>query len=216
MDIKKYPFVLDKTNSASAPVDRDDIDLIKNEVYLLSATHKLNESNDVAQLINARKFKIPKEITIGDIVYYAQGVNHNRNVREREESNIINRVYTLNNDKPELVNVASDSYYKLMNAPFVVFEKTNNATYLRKLKFLIFRSQHACFIREINYVQKLNKHIIAGLRNVFNTDSLYFFKTHAENGDMLINEGIGYYIVNNEQNKPELKILTYNDVDQNK
>ena len=216
MDIKKYPFVLDKNNSASAPVDRDDIDLIKNEVYLLSATHKLNESDDVAQLINARKFKIPKEITIGDIVYYAQGVNHNRNVREREESNITNRVYTLNSDKPELVNVASDSYYKLMNAPFVVFEKTNNATYLRKLKFLIFRSQHACFIREINYVQKVNKHIIAGLHNVFNTDSLYFFKTHAENGDMLINEGIGYYIVNNEQNKPELKILTYNDVDQNK
>ena len=216
MDIKKYPFVLDKTNSASAPVDRDDIDLIKNEVYLLSATHKLNESDDVAQLINARKFKIPKEITIGDIVYYAQGVNHNRNVREREESNIINRVYTLNNDKPELVNVASDSYYKLMTAPFVVFEKTNNANYLRKLKFLIFRNQHACFIREINYVQKVNKHIIAGLHNVFNTDSLYFFKTHAENGDMLINEGIGYYIVNNEQNKPELKILTYNDVDQNK
>lgn len=216
MDIKKYPFVLDKNNSASAPVDRDDIDLIKNEVYLLSATHKLNESDDVAQLINARKFKIPKEITIGDIVYYAQGVNHNRNVREREESNITNRVYTLNSDKPELVNVASDSYYKLMNAPFVVFEKTNNATYLRKLKFLIFRNQHACFIREINYVQKVNKHIIAGLHNVFNTDSLYFFKTHAENGDMLINEGIGYYIVNNEQNKPELKILTYNDVDQNK
>lgn len=216
MDIKKYPFVLDKTNSASAPVDRDDIDLIKNEVYLLSATHKLNESDDVAQLINARKFKIPKEITIGDIVYYAQGVNHNRNVREREESNIINRVYTLNNDKPELVNVASDSYYKLMTAPFVVFEKTNNANYLRKLKFLIFRNQHACFIREINYVQKVNKHIIAGLHNVFNTDSLYFFKTHAENGDMLINEGVGYYIVNNEQNKPELKILTYNDVDQNK
>lgn len=216
MDIKKYPFVLDKTNSVSAPVDRDDIDLIKNEVYLLSATHKLNESDDVAQLINARKFKIPKEITIGDIVYYAQGVNHNRNVREREESNIINRVYTLNNDKPELVNVASDSYYKLMTAPFVVFEKTNNANYLRKLKFLIFRNQHACFIREINYVQKVNKHIIAGLHNVFNTDSLYFFKTHAENGDMLINEGIGYYIVNNEQNKPELKILTYNDVDQNK
>mgnify|MGYP005794979571 CR=1 FL=1 len=216
MDIKKYPFVLDKTDSASAPVDRDDIDLIKNEVYLLSATHKLNESDDVAKLINARKFKIPKEITIGDIVYYAQGVNHNRNVREREESNITNRVYTLNNDKPELVNVASDSYYKLMNAPFVVFEKTNNATYLRKLKFLIFRNQHACFIREINYVQKVNKHIIAGLRNVFNTDSLYFFKTHAENGDMLINEGIGYYIVNNAQNKPELKILTYNDVGQNK
>lgn len=212
MDIKKYPFVLDKTNSASAPVDRDDIDLIKNEVYLLSATHKLNESDDVAQLINARKFKIPKEITIGDIVYYAQGVNHNRNVREREESNITNRVYTLNSDKPELVNVASDSYYKLMNAPFVVFEKTNNANYLRKLKFLIFRNQHACFIREINYVQKVNKHIIAGLHNVFNTDSLYFFKTHAENGDRLINEGIGYYIVNNEQNKPELKILTYNDV----
>lgn len=216
MDIKKYPFVLDKTNSASAPEDRDDIDLIKNEVYLLSATHKLNESDDVAKLINARKFKIPKEITIGDIVYYAQGVNHNRNVREREESNITNRVYTLNSDKPELVNVASDSYYKLMNAPFVVFEKTNNATYLRKLKFLIFRNQHACFIREINYVQKVNKHIIAGLHNVFNTDSLYFFKTHAENGDMLINEGIGYYIVNNAQNKPELKILTYNDVDQNK
>ena len=65
-------------------------------------------------------------------------------------------------------------------------------------------------------MQKVNKHIIAGLHNVFNTDSLYFFKTHAENGDMLINEGIGYYIVNNEQNKPELKILTYNDVDQNK
>ena len=216
MDIKKYPFVLDKNNSASVPVDRDDIDLIKNEVYLLSATHKLNESDDVAKLINARKFKIPKEITIGDIVYYAQGVNHNRNVREREESNITNRVYTLNSDKPELVNVASDSYYKLMNAPFVVFEKTNNANYLRKLKFLIFRNQHACFIREINYVQKVNKHIIAGLHNVFNTYSLYFFKTHAENGDMLINEGIGYYIVNNEQNKPELKILTYNDVDQNK
>lgn len=216
MDIKKYPFVLDKNNSASVPVDRDDIDLIKNEVYLLSATHKLNESDDVAKLINARKFKIPKEITIGDIVYYAQGVNHNRNVREREESNITNRVYTLNSDKPELVNVASDSYYKLMNAPFVVFEKTNNANYLRKLKFLIFRNQHACFIREINYVQKVNKHIIAGLHNVFNTYSLYFFKTHAENGDMLINEGIGYYIVNNAQNKPELKILTYNDVDQNK
>lgn len=216
MDIKKYPFVSDKTNSASAPVDRDDIDLIKDELQLLSITHKLNESDDVENLINARKFKIPKEITIGDIVYYAQGVNHDRNVREREESNIINRVYTLNDDKPELVNVASDSYYKLMDAPFVVFEKTKNANYLRKFKFLIFRNQQACFIREINYVQKVNKHLIVGLRNDFNTDSLYFFKNHAENGDMLINDGIGYYIVNNAQNKPELKILTYNDVDQNK
>lgn len=216
MEIKKYPFVSNDSQDVSAPVDRNDMDLIKEELQILSATHELNETKDVKNTIKRKGYKLPKELTIGDMVYYAQGVNHNRNVREREEANIINRVYTLNNDKPELVNISSDSYYQLLSAPFVIFEKTKSVAYLRKHKFLIFRNQQACFIREINYAQKMNKHIVVGLHNVFNTDSLYFFKMHAENGDMLINEGIGYYIVNTEQNKPELKILTYNDVDQRK
>lgn len=216
MEIKKYPFVSNDVQDVSAPVDRNDMYLIKEELQILSATHELNETKDVKNVIKRKGYKLPKELTIGDMVFYAQGVNHNRNVRDREEANIINRVYTLNNDKPELVNISSDSYYQLLSAPFVIFEKTKSVAYLRKHKFLIFRNQQACFIREINYVQKMNKHIVVGLHNVFNTDSLHFFKTHAENGDMLINEGIGYYIVNTDQSKPELKILTYNDVDQRK
>lgn len=216
MEIKKYPFVSDYRHGANAPEDRNDMDLIKEELQILSATHELNETSDVENAIKSKGYKLPKELTIGDLTFYAQGVNHSRNIRDREESNVTNRVYTLNADKPELVNVSSDSYYQLLNAPFVVFEKTKNTNYLRKFRFLIFRNQQACFIREINYVQKMNKHLIIGLNNMFNTDSLYFFKTHAEIGDMLINEGIGYYIVNNDQNKPELKILTYNDVDHRK
>ena len=47
MDIKKYPFVSDKPESASAPVDRDDIDLIKDELQLLSITHKLKDRKSV-------------------------------------------------------------------------------------------------------------------------------------------------------------------------